>query len=75
MPRTNVNRVATKYRRFNDWLRGELKERHIRQSELADYLNIEQSTLSMRLNGQIEWLFRDVLEVLYFLGVGFDEVF
>ena len=75
MPRTNVNRVKTKYRRFNDWLRGELKDRHIRQKELADYLNIEQSTLSLRINGKVEWLFRDVLEVLYFLGVGFDEVF
>ena len=75
MPRTNVNRVATKYRRFNDWLRGELKERHIRQSELADYLNIEQSTLSMRMNGLIEWPFRDVLEVLEFLNASFDVVF
>lgn len=75
MSKTNVDKVGTEYKKFNNWLRGELKERHIRQKELADYLNIEPSTLSMRLNGQIEWLFRDVLEVLYFLGVGFDEVF
>lgn len=75
MPRTNVNRVATKYRRFNDWLRGELKEQRKTQKELADYLNIEQSTLSMRMNGLIEWLFWDVLEVLEFLNASFEDVF
>lgn len=75
MPRTNVNRVATKYRRFNDWLRGELKEQHKTQKELADYLNIEQSTLSKRMNGLIEWPFMDVLEVLEFLNASFDVVF
>ena len=75
MPRTNVNRVATKYRRFNDWLRGELRERRMTQKMLAEYLGIEQSTLSMRMTGEIEWLFRDVLEVLDYFGVGFEVVF
>lgn len=74
MPRTNVNRVKTKYRRFNDWLRGELKEQRKTQNELADYLNIEQSTLSKRMNGLIEWPFRDVLEVLEFFNASFEEV-
>jgi transcriptional regulator with XRE-family HTH domain len=75
MPRTNVNRVATKYRRFNDWLRGELKDRRMTQKQLAEYLGIEQPTLSGRMNGTIEWPFRDVLEVLDYFGVGFEVVF
>ena len=74
MPRTNVDRVATEYRRFNDWLRGELKEQRKTQTELADYLNIEQPTLSQRINGLIEWPFRDVLEVLEYFNASFEEV-
>ena len=74
MPRTNVNRVATKYRRFNDWLRGELRRRKMKQEELADYLNIGRSTLTLRLNGTIEWSFRDVLKVLDYFEVDFEEV-
>ena len=72
MPRTNVDRVATKYRRFNDWIRGELREQHKTQRELAEYLNIEQSTLSMRMSGDIEWMFRDVLKVLEYFNASFD---
>ena len=74
MPRTNVNRVKTKYRRFNDWLRGEMKSRKVRQAELAEYLNISQATLSKRMNGEIGWLFEDVLEVLEYFNASFEEV-
>lgn len=72
MPRTNVDRVATKYRRFNDWIRGELREQHKTQTMLAEYLGIEQSTLSKRMNGDIEWMFRDVLKVLEYFNASFD---
>lgn len=75
MPRTNVNRVKTKYRRFNDWLRWEMKHKKVRQAELAEYLNISQATLSKRMNGEIEWLFIDVLEVLEYFNASFEEVF
>ena len=74
MPRTNVNRVKTKYRRFNDWLRGEMKSRKVRQAELAEYLNIEQPTLSKPINGEIHWPFEDVLEVLEYFNASFEEV-
>lgn len=75
MPRTNVNRVKTKYRRFNDWLRGELREQHKTQTMLAEYLGIEQPTLSKRMNGEIQWPFMDVLEVLEYFNASFEEVF
>lgn len=74
MPRTNVNRVTNKYRRFNDWLRGELNARNMKQEELAEYLNIKQPTLSGRINGVIEWPFRDVLEVLDLFKVSLGEI-
>lgn len=75
MPRTNVNRVKTQYRRFNDWLRGEMSERKVNQTKLAEYLHIEQPTLSKRMNGEIQWPFMDVLEVLEYFNASFEEVF
>ena len=74
MPRTNVNPVETKYRKFNDWLRGELSRRKMKQKELAEYLGIEQPTLSCRLNGTIKWDFWDVLEVLDLFETSLEEI-
>ena len=74
MPRTNVNQVATKYRRFNDWLRGERKARKIKQKEIAEYLNIPQSQYSKRENGEIEWGFKEILEVLELLETDIKDV-
>jgi transcriptional regulator with XRE-family HTH domain len=75
MPRTNVNRVKNQYRRFNDWLRWEMKHKKVRQAELAEYLNISQATLSKRMNGEIQWLLEDALEVLEYFNASFEEVF
>ena len=67
MPRTNVDKVQTQYRNFCDWLRGERKERKIRQKELADYLGMSQSQYSKRENGEVEWLYREVLKIKDYL--------
>ena len=48
--------------------------RKVRQAELAEYLNIEQATLSKRMNGEIQWLFEDVLEVMDYFNASFEEV-
>ena len=63
MPRTNVDKVQTEYRRFNDWLRGERKSKKIRQKEIAEYLGMSQSQYSKRENGEVEWLYREVLKI------------
>jgi transcriptional regulator with XRE-family HTH domain len=52
-----------------------MKHKRVRQTELAEYLNIEQSTLSMRMNGEIQWPFMDVLEVMEYFNASFEEVF
>lgn len=52
-----------------------MKHKKVRQKELAEYLNIEQPTLSKRMNGEIKWLFEDVLEVLEYFNASFEEVF
>ena len=74
MPRTNVDKVATNYRRFNDFVRGELRRRKIRQDSLAEYLNVSRSTITNRLNGNIEWSLRDAFKTIEFLGADLTEI-
>lgn len=74
MPKTTPNTTSKEYRMFNDWLRGELKRRKINQSTMAYYLNLSRKSLVMRLSGQVEWTFREVLEVMDFLECKLTEV-
>lgn len=74
MPRTNVDKVGTYYRRFNDFIRGELHRKKIKQDALADYLNVNRSTITNRLNGRIEWSLRDAFKAAEFLDVDLKEI-
>ena len=75
MPRTLVNKTQYKYSRFNDFVRGELKRRHQNLNALADYLNMSRSSLSLRLLGQVEWTFKEVLNTLEYLEVDIKEIY
>jgi len=72
--RATIDTVGTKYRRFNDYVRGELKRRKIHQEVLADYLGVTRATLTYRLNGQIEWYLKDALKTAEFFEVGIEEI-
>lgn len=74
MPRTNIDKVATNYRRFNDFIRGELRRKKLKQENLAEYLNVNRSTLTNRLNGRIEWSLRDAFKAVEFLGADLKEI-
>jgi transcriptional regulator with XRE-family HTH domain len=74
MPRTNVDKVATQYRRFNDSIRGEMKRRKVTQAMLAKYLGINQPALSLRMNGENEWSLRDAFKAAEFLEVDIKEI-
>ena len=75
MPRTNVDRPKTQYRRFNDFVRGELKRRHQSQDKLAEYLNMSRPSLSYRLLGEVEWTFLEVLKTLEYFGIEISEIY
>lgn len=74
MPRTNVDATARLIRRFNDWIRGELKRKNKKQIDLAEYLNVSQAIISLRLRGLSEWPFRDVLNACDYFGVKLEEI-
>ena len=74
MARTTCDKVGTLYRRFNDWLRGELKARKMSQKDLAVMLGMDPGTVSRKMARVNEWSFKDVLEILDQFETTFDEI-
>lgn len=74
MPRTLVNKAEYQTRRFNDYVRGELKRKKLKQKELAEYLNVQQSSISHKLIGRQEWSLIQALNTAEFLGVELSDI-
>ena len=75
MPRLKLNPVDLKYQKFNDYVKGELRRQGKNQEELADYLFVTSTCIPYRLNGKVEWFFRDVLRTCEFLDIDVTEIF
>ncbi len=75
MPKVQLTKASIQYNRFNDYVRGELIRRKIRQTELAEYLNVSAVCISLRLSGKCEWPFRAVLDTCDFFGIDIREIF
>lgn len=76
MARATVDPIGTRYRRFNDWVRGRLRENKKRQTELAEYLNISPPSLCQRLSGRTPWEFKEALGTVMFFddSCDFNEI-
>lgn len=61
--------------RLNDFIRGELKRKKIRQKTAANYLNITDSTFSRRLDGQTEWTFTELKNLAELMEVSIETLF
>ena len=64
-----LNSVETKYRKANDFIRGELRRKKISQSTVANWLNIPQPSVCARLRGDYEWTFREIISIYELLGI------
>ena len=74
MVRANCDITGTQIKRFNDFIRGELKRRNLKMDALADYLGMTRSNLSYLLNGKVQWLFKNVLNVCQFFDKPIEEI-
>lgn len=63
------NTVETKYRKANDFIRGELRRKKINQRTVATWLGIPPSCVSQRLSGEIEWTFREIISLYELLEI------
>ena len=66
--------TAKTYRQINDFIRGELARQKISQEDLAYRLCMKQQSVSQRLNGQVEWSLREIIDVYEILGVKHDWI-
>ena len=63
------NTIETKYRKANDFIRGELRRKKINQKTVANWLNIPQQSVSARLRGDYEWTFREIISIYELLEI------
>ena len=73
MTRQTVDITASKLRKFNDWVRGEMKRQHKKQVDLASYIGINQAGLSLKLGNKRPWTLKEYFNVLEFFGVSDTE--
>jgi len=66
------NTVDRKYKKLNDFIRGEMRRKKISQEDMAYRLNLSQASVSQKLNEVTEWSMREVIDVFEILGV--DDV-
>lgn len=74
MVRATCDRVGTQCRKFNDFVRGELRRRNLGQDALAEYLNITQACISRKLIGAQEWSLIQALNTADFFDVDVSEM-
>lgn len=74
MARATVDKTGTSMRRWNDWVRGELKRQKKTGEDLAHYIGCSGAGLSRRLDGQTEWHFPEVLNALEFLEGKLEDI-
>ena len=56
-------------------LRGELARRHITQRQMADILDMPESTVSERMTGAAAWRLPELLAIAARLGVNLPAIF
>ena len=67
MALTKLNKTEYHSRRFSDFVRGEMARRKIRQTELAAYIGIDQSSISKKLMGRVVWTLPEMILVCGYL--------
>ena len=63
------NTVDRKYEKLNDFIRGEMRRKKIKQEDVAYRLNLQQASISQKLNGKVEWTLREIIIVYEMLGI------
>lgn len=63
------NSTDRTYKQLNDFIRGEMKRKRIKQEDVAYCLNLQQASISQKLNGKVEWTLREIIIVYEMLGI------
>lgn len=55
-------------------LQGRIRELHITQDNVAQYLNINKSTFSLKVNNQVPFTHDEIHQMLIFLKIPDEEI-
>lgn len=66
-----INKESQDYKKLNNFIRNEMREQKVSQSDLAYALNLTQGSVSQKLSGQTEWTVWEILNVFSLLNVDF----
>ena len=65
------NKTSQDYKKLNNFIRSEMREQKVSQSDLAYSLNLTQGSVSQKLSGQTEWTLWEILNVFSLLNIDF----
>lgn len=71
MAKVQLNKASRKVNGFSIWVAGMLNVTQTKQSDLAKYLGLDRSGISMRIHGKTPWTLREFYETQEF----FEEEF
>lgn len=65
------NKTSQDYKKLNNFIRNEMRNQKVSQSDIAYSLNLTQGSVSQKLSGRIEWTLWEILNVFEILGIKF----
>lgn len=66
------NLTSRKYRDINNLIRCEMRRQKVSQADIAYRLGLQQTAISKRLSGGVDWTLFEVLNVFEILGIKFE---
>lgn len=75
MPKVNYDKATKLHDRFNDTVRGAMRREKVTQTELAEYLGLTYSSISLRLGEKMDWRLLEVFKVMEYLELKGEDVF
>lgn len=66
------NPTSRQYKRINDLIRCTMRRQKVSQSDIGYQIGLEQSAISKRLSGEVDWTLFEVLNVFEILGITFE---
>jgi len=75
MPKVDYDKPKKLHEHFCDLVRGTMRRQKVSQTELAEYLGLTYSSISLRLNGYQDWKLLEVFKTMEYLELKGEDVF
>lgn len=66
------NPTSRQYKRINDLIRCTMRRQKVSQNDLGYQLGLQQTAISKRLSGEVDWTLFEILNAFEILGIKFE---